>query len=882
MRRAPLLLALFLPLVALAAGPAGAHSALFEVAGKKVQIKTSGKTQKFSFQTEKKQTDLSLRHDPAADGFHLLVIGSSGRTERITLDPALWTKQGKSDPPKAWRYKDKAGSRGGITKVQLKAGQLKVKGKGPNWSWAPGDAESSVWVWFQFEDEWFCTEFGGDAVRKSTAGYFKGAKAPAPGACPDPLCGNGDAELGEQCDDGNAIDDDGCHLDCTVEPLCGDAILSEGEECEDGNVVSGDGCDEECRIERCGDGVLDPLEGCDDGNTAPGDGCSETCAIEASCGDGMLDLGEQCDDGNTVDDDDCSNTCTLPGCDDAFETTFDAIQSVILEGYGCSNGICHGQENHQSNLSLYADDPDGNWAALVGAQSTAKPEWNRVEIGDIETSFFYEKLAAATFPDEYDTTGTPMPPGGMLTPEHLEALELWIRGGAPREGVVADTADLLGGCLPPPTPLKVEPPAEPGPGVGVQLRSTAWSLPAESENEVCLATWYDFTATNLIPEAQQFDCPSWAQAGTTNPSGKCFRWHQQFLLQDPQSHHSIIHLYTGDEDTNDPGWGPWTFKMNDPDDPQNGMSCDPLLVDPATGRNEGCSGAAVRNAACVFGYGPGDWSTGFLGGAGTAPQFSGSQESHYLQELADGVYSVLPMSGIVVYNSHAFNLTSLDTTMAQYLNLELAAPADQLYPTEQIFDADYIFEPVVPPFETREYCDTYTIPRYGNLFWLSSHTHIRGVRWRTWLPPNSPCTPSTCTPGDPAEVDYLSTVYNDPLQLAIDPPIAYDSASAADRTILYCSLFDNGSTPDSPPVKRYSTSPAPPIPPGGPCPITEVACLNEGPNKGNLCGLGGSLNHASCDSSPGAGDGICDACTLRGGFTTEDEMFILLGNYFVD
>ena len=35
-----------------------------------------------------------------------------------------------------------------------------------------------------------------------------------------------------------------------------------------------------------------------------------------------------------------------------------------------------------------------------------------------------------------------------------------------------------------------------------------------------------------------------------------------------------------------------------------------------------------------------------------------------------------------------------------------------------------------------------------------------------------------------------------------------------------------------------------------------------------------------CDSSPGKGDGICDACALTGGLTTDDEMFILIGSYF--
>ena len=38
---------------------------------------------------------------------------------------------------------------------------------------------------------------------------------------------------------------------------------------------------------------------------------------------------------------------------------------------------------------------------------------------------------------------------------------------------------------------------------------------------------------------------------------------------------------------------------------------------------------------------------------------------------------------------------------------------------------------------------------------------------------------------------------------------------------------------------------------------------------------------ASCDTEDGAGDGVCDACPLIGGVTTEDEMFLLLGNYFV-
>lgn len=61
----------------------------------------------------------------------------------------------------------------------------------------------------------------------------------------------------------------------------------------------------------CGDGALDPGEECDDGNLVDGDGCSSVCTIEPLCGNGVLDAGEECDDGNTVDGDGCSSACLL-------------------------------------------------------------------------------------------------------------------------------------------------------------------------------------------------------------------------------------------------------------------------------------------------------------------------------------------------------------------------------------------------------------------------------------------------------------------------------------------------------------------------------------------------------------------------------------------
>src|SRR5262249_55082423 len=67
---------------------------------------------------------------------------------------------------------------------------------------------------------------------------------------------------------------------------CGDGILDPGEICDDGNAIDGDGCDNNCTPTGCGDGVVTAGEDCDDGNRTPGDGCPSTCLLhEANCGD---------------------------------------------------------------------------------------------------------------------------------------------------------------------------------------------------------------------------------------------------------------------------------------------------------------------------------------------------------------------------------------------------------------------------------------------------------------------------------------------------------------------------------------------------------------------------------------------------------------------
>ncbi|MDD5469506.1 MAG: DUF4215 domain-containing protein, partial [Candidatus Peribacteraceae bacterium] len=132
----------------------------------------------------------------------------------------------------------------------------------------------------------------------------------------DGACGNGRADGGEQCDDGNLRNGDGCSSVCLFEygyaclgrpsrcfPVCGDRIVVFPEECDDGNAVDGDGCSSVCKRERaafsssffsssffsssvplplsfCGDGVVEDEEQCDDRNFFDGDGCSHLCLIE--------------------------------------------------------------------------------------------------------------------------------------------------------------------------------------------------------------------------------------------------------------------------------------------------------------------------------------------------------------------------------------------------------------------------------------------------------------------------------------------------------------------------------------------------------------------------------------------------------------------------
>jgi len=154
-----------------------------------------------------------------------------------------------------------------------------------------------------------------------------------------PVCGDGELEAPELCDDGNRRANDGCSATCTLE--CGDGRVS-GDELCDTAIASGEGS---CPV-SCDDGLACTT------NTRIGAGCAVECAFteitlpadgdaccppDASslvdpdcavvCGNGLLEVGELCDTGIASGAGQCPASC-----DDGAVCTADAL----VDGGGCT------------------------------------------------------------------------------------------------------------------------------------------------------------------------------------------------------------------------------------------------------------------------------------------------------------------------------------------------------------------------------------------------------------------------------------------------------------------------------------------------------------------------------------------------------------------
>ncbi len=631
-----------------------------------------------------------------------------------------------------------------------------------------------------------------------------------------------------------------------------------------------------------------------------------------------------------------------------FDSTYDLIQEAIFENRGCTTDACHGALA-SGGLDLRAGVSYDNLieVPVQSVPASVIPGLRRIVPGQKDQSLLFLNVAAGTLPDVWTAPLRPMPIGlpGLSTNE-LEALRAWIEGGAPREGTIPGTGELLDACLPPPRPIEIEPLPVPPAERGVQIRMPKWTLPANSETEVCFASYYD--VSDQVP------------AEALSPDGQTFRYKHVQIRQDPLSHHLIVDHYAGPTPLDDPVWGAFLCRGGDKD----GQACDPTDLG-FCGADALCGSDPDKAIACI-GFGPPDFTT-------ESQRVLLTQEASFGQAYPPGVYKEMPVRGLLVWNSHAFNLTDFDGKLEAWVNFEYALEEEQTYPIADIFNALSIFAMNVPAFEAQEVCSFNVFPPDTRLFELNSHTHKRGKLFRIYegrfacdggprnrqacspegsglegvdtcggapcvsaVPPESgDCNgdgllgvtdlvlsvgvalgtspASSCPPSDPnrdgrvsiaelvrmvtiaqmpptfrdpaASLLYTNLVYNDPTVVRYDPPMQLpdETGSAAARTFTYCAIYDNGFT-DPAEVKRQSTSPATPIGvsgvAGGPC-TTPTGCTAG--RVGDACsGANDAARDASCDSAPGAGDGECDACLLRGGVTTEDEMFILMGAYFVE
>ena len=205
--------------------------------------------------------------------------------------------------------------------------------------------------------------------------------------CTIAICGDGQVQGIEQCDDGTFQGTGYCASDCTgITGSCGDGEVQGGvEECDDGNNQDLDYCAADCNeaTGSCGDGeVQSGVEQCDDG-TFQGTGyCASDCTgIAGSCGDGEVQIGvEQCDDGTFQGTGYCASDCTaitgscgdgevqigVEQCDDLNTQANDYCSSDCMEITGsCGDGVVQGGVEECDDGNADNTDSCATWCASV-------------------------------------------------------------------------------------------------------------------------------------------------------------------------------------------------------------------------------------------------------------------------------------------------------------------------------------------------------------------------------------------------------------------------------------------------------------------------------------------------------------------------------------
>ena len=210
--------------------------------------------------------------------------------------------------------------------------------------------------------------------------------------------------LQEDCD--NGLDDDNDTLidaeddDCWV---CGDGDVDPGETCDDGNNVSNDGCSSQCiaEVETCDDGIDNDGDG--DVDTQDSDCCESDDDFDYVCDevDNCLDewnpvqsdsdsdgFGDECDvcpddpendaDGDTVceSDDNCPNDANTDQADSDLDGDGDACDSCPedADNDADGDGWCANDDNCPYDTNADQADGDGDGEGDVCDICPADPD----------------------------------------------------------------------------------------------------------------------------------------------------------------------------------------------------------------------------------------------------------------------------------------------------------------------------------------------------------------------------------------------------------------------------------------------------------------------------------------------------------------------------
>ncbi len=161
--------------------------------------------------------------DPRTVGATLEVVGfdaGDGATGPIPLDASLWTGLGRPAGSKGYRWQSRDGA-SGVKKVLFevgsKGGSLFFSGNGSAWPYAITQPQGPIAVRFTVGADVYCADM--TAFTTNAAGKVTAGRSAPPFSCDamPAVCGNGVAEGGEECDDGNTDPGDGCGATCRLE-----------------------------------------------------------------------------------------------------------------------------------------------------------------------------------------------------------------------------------------------------------------------------------------------------------------------------------------------------------------------------------------------------------------------------------------------------------------------------------------------------------------------------------------------------------------------------------------------------------------------------------------------------------------------------------------